>query len=128
VPVAAGIADRRNKTIKRMEAATRNKHISNLSGYFQWLQTNKKIPKIENPFAGLWSKRKKGRAARDERRDMWPFGMSTNSVRLMSKRKIVPRVSIAELIATLGRWPQSMISRTLRTIKSGSDRRPRPAR
>lgn len=55
-----------------LTATTANKHLTNLSTYWNWLEQHGRLPEgLKNPFPGLKSKRSRGRAARDERM-MWP--------------------------------------------------------
>ncbi|MDB5640574.1 MAG: hypothetical protein JWP51_5482 [Bradyrhizobium sp.] len=55
-------------TKDKVQDATVNKHLNNLSEYWSYLVTQKKIPAdIQNPFEGLHIPLKKGRKARNER-------------------------------------------------------------
>jgi hypothetical protein len=58
--------------IQRVSPTTANKHVSNLGEYVEYLKTTRKIPRNAiNPFEGLFTPRKRGRAARHER-GLWP--------------------------------------------------------
>ncbi|WP_036308625.1 DUF6538 domain-containing protein [Methylosinus sp. LW3] len=60
------------ETVPMLTPTTANKHLTNLSTYWNWLEQNGRLPEgLKNPFPGLKSKRRRGRAARDERQ-MWP--------------------------------------------------------
>jgi hypothetical protein len=56
----------------RMQPGTVNKHVGNLSEYWAYLVTQKKLPaELKNPFKGLHLQKPRGRKARDERHN-WP--------------------------------------------------------
>lgn len=60
------------ETVAMLTPTTANKHLTNLSTYWNWLEQNGRLPEgLKNPFPGLKSKRRRGRAAREERQ-MWP--------------------------------------------------------
>ena len=60
-------------TKDKVQDATINKHFNNLSEYWSYLVTQKKIPAdIQNPFEGLHIPLKKGRKARNERHNWTP--------------------------------------------------------
>lgn len=60
-------------TKDKVQDATVNKHLNNLSEYWSYLVTQKKIPAdIQNPFEGLHIPLKKGRKARNERHNWTP--------------------------------------------------------
>ena len=58
--------------IRTLSTTTTNKHLTNLSTYWGWLQDTGRIAKsLANPFSKLKTKRLRGRAAR-QLRPMWP--------------------------------------------------------
>ena len=57
--------------LPRVTTNSSNKHVSNLSEYCEFLILKKQVPELKNAFAGLFTKRKKGKAARGDH-DMWP--------------------------------------------------------
>jgi hypothetical protein len=60
------------RDLPRVTTNSSNKHISNFSEYCAFLILKKHVPAdLKNPFDGLFSPRKKGRAARGDH-DMWP--------------------------------------------------------
>jgi hypothetical protein len=62
----------KTKSIKMMTTGTVNKHLSNLSEYWDFLVEKKLIADtIKDPFLGFHTPQKQGRAARDERNN-WP--------------------------------------------------------
>jgi hypothetical protein len=66
---------RNQKSLPRVTTNSSNKHISNLSEYCAFLMLKKHVPPdLENPFDGLFTPRKKGKAARGDH-DMWPVDL-----------------------------------------------------
>jgi hypothetical protein len=62
--------------LPRVSPVTANKHIGNLMEYFEYLRKTKKVDReVVNPFKGLITPRKKGRAARHERK-AWPLPLA----------------------------------------------------
>ena len=63
--------------IRTLSTTTTNKHLTNLSTYWGWLQDTGRIAEsLANPFAKLKTKRLRGRAAR-KLRPMWPTELET---------------------------------------------------
>jgi hypothetical protein len=75
-PLGKIIEDTQNpKASPRINPNSSNKHISNLSEYCAFLMLKKHVPSdLKNPFDGLFTPRKKGKAARGDH-DMWPVDL-----------------------------------------------------
>ena len=69
------LPEKRKEEIPTLSKTTLNKHLTNVGTYFNWLQTTGRLDENpKSPFGALKAKRKRGRAARDER-PAWPLEM-----------------------------------------------------